>query len=429
MSDSVHLQRASVLSGQGRHDMAEKELRAHVALEPEDAVGHALLAITLSELERWDEAEAAGRASIGYDPELPLAHYALANVLLDRNRTDEAVGAIREAIRLDPGRPDFYSTLSAAELARRDWQAALDAAEKGLAFDAEHVGCNNLRAMALVRLGRKSEAGITMDTTLARDPHDSVSHANMGWTKLEQGQRKEAMVHFQEALRLDPTNDWARSGLVEAIKAGNPVYALMLKYFLYMGKLTRRQMWFIILGGYVGYRVLRSVSQQYPELAPWLLPLIVAYIAFVLLSWLAGPLFDLALFVHPMGKHALTEDDRARAKLVGAALGVAVVAGLSSLLLPAELDLGLLAIVSGLLSIPASAIHVCSPGWPRRVMGALSGALAVLGGTGWLVLGMVRPPEESGMETLGLAALGFFFLGIFASQFVANWLAGKTPTR
>ena len=409
--------------------MAEKELRAHVALEPEDAVGHALLALTLSELEKWDQAEEAARASIGYDPELPLAHYALANVLLDRNRIEAAVGAIREAIRLDPEQPDFYASLSAAELARRDWQAALDAAELGLAFDAEHVSCNNLRAMALVKLGRKGEAGTTMDTTLARDPHDSVSHANMGWTKLEQGRRKEAMAHFQEALRLDPTNEWARSGLVEAIKAGNPVYALMLKYFLYMGKLTRRQMWFIVLGGYVAYRGLRTLSAQNPALAPWVMPLIVAYVIFVLLTWLAGPLFDLALFLHPMGKHALPEDDRARAKLVGSALGVAVAAALVNLVAPAELQLVLLAVVAGLISIPASAIHMCAEGWPRRAMATLTAGLASLGLSAWLILAVLRPPDGSTLDGLADVAGLSFFLGIFASQFAANVLMGKNPTR
>ena len=68
----------------------------------------------------------------------------------------------------------------------------------------------------------------------ARDPDDAFSHANQGWTLLEQGNRKKAMEHFRESLRLDPTNGWAQAGLVEAIKAGNPVYAVMLKYFLWI---------------------------------------------------------------------------------------------------------------------------------------------------------------------------------------------------
>ena len=428
MADSPHLQRASILSQQGRHELAEKEIRAHLAEAPTDAVGHGLLAVTLNELERWDEAEEAARSAIGYDPESPFAHYALAVVLLDRRRWDDAIEAAEGALRLDPGQPEVYGTIAAAEFGRRDWKKALEAAERGLTFDAEHVTCNNLRAMALVRLGRKSEAGATMDSTLARDPHDSVSHANMGWTKLEQGQRKEAMEHFREALRLDPGNGWARAGLVEAIKAGNPIYAVMLKYFLWMGKLSSRTMWMVILGGYVGYRFLSELDED-PRWTPWVMPLIIAYVGFVLLSWLAAPLFDLALFLHPMGKHALDDDARARATLVGGALGVAVLAGGLSFVAPERYALVVLALVSGLSSIPLSAVHVCAEGWPRRAMATIAGGLTAVGLTAWVGLGVLQPAEESPGETLALAALVLFFLGIFISQFAANWLATRQPTR
>lgn len=428
MPDSAHLQRASILSQQGRHDLAEKELRAHLAEAPTDAIGHGLLAATLNDLERWDEAEEAARAAIGYDPESPFVHYALAVVLLDRRRWADAIAAAEEALRLDPAQPEVYGTIAAAEFGRREWQRALDAAERGLAFDAQHVTCNNLRAMALVRLGRKSEAGATMDSTLARDPHDSISHANMGWTKLEQGHRQEAMEHFREALRLDPGNDWARAGLVEAIKAGNPIYAVMLKYFLWMGKLSSRTMWMVILGGYVGYRFLRQLAED-PRWTPWVMPLIIAYVGFVLLSWLAAPLFDLALFLHPMGKHALDDDARARATLVGGALGLAAVSGGLSFFAPASYELVLLALVSGLLSIPLSAIHVCAEGWPRRTMAMIAGGLGAVGLSGWFGLGLLQPAEASPGETLALAALILFFLGIFVSQFAANWLATRQPAR
>ncbi len=422
------LQRASVLSRQGRHELAARELRGYVAQEPDDAAGHALLAVTLTELEEWDEAEASARTAIGHDPELPLAHYALATVLLDRRRYDEAAATAREAIRLDPVDPDFHASLSAIELARRNWGEALEAAEEGLRFDAEHVGCNNLRAMALVRLGRKEEAGATIDGALARDPHDSHSHANMGWTLLERGQRKLAMEHFREALRLDPNNAWARSGLVEAIKAGNPIYAFMLRWFLWTDKLSGRAVWTIILGGYFGYRGLRVLARD-PAWAPWVTPLIVLYVAFVLLTWLASPLFDLALFLHPMGKHALDDDQRVRAKLVGSALGVALVAAALHVLAPVDLELDLLAIVAGLLSIPLSAIHMCAEGRPRRIMAVIAAGLVALGATAWAVGGLVRPAEESAMEALGLAALVFFLLGILVSQFAANALVRKEPAR
>ena len=74
----------------------------------------------------------------------------------------------QEALRLDPGDPDIFVLLASIELAQRNWPAALAAAEQALALDPEHVNAANLRSMALVRLGRKSEAMATVDHALHR---------------------------------------------------------------------------------------------------------------------------------------------------------------------------------------------------------------------------------------------------------------------
>ncbi len=324
MSESPHLQRALVLQSQGRHDLAEKELRQHLAEAPTHGFAHAVLALNLAEMDRLDEAQESAREAIGLAPDAAFSHYAMARVLSSRNREDEAAVAIQEAIRLEPTDADYHGMLAAIEFHRRRWQPSLDAAETGLQFDPEHVNCNNLRAMALVKLGRKAEAGATIDSTLSRDPDNAVSHANKGWTLLEQGKRKEAMGHFRESLRLDPTSDWARAGLVEAIKAGNPIYAVMLKYFLWMAKLSSRAQWGIVLGGYFGNRMLGELSRSNPSWSPWIDPIRVAYVAFALLTWLAHPIFNLMLFLHPQGRHALSQDQREQASWIGLILGLAL---------------------------------------------------------------------------------------------------------
>src|SRR4030095_8491543 len=207
-----------------------------------------------------------------------------------------------EAIRLEPTDADYHAMRAGIEFNERRWQEALNSAETGLHFSHEHTGCNNLRAMALVKLGRKSEAGATIQSTLARDPDNAFSHANQGWTLLEQNRRKEAMNHFRESLRLDPTNDWARAGLVEALKAGNPLYAVMLKYFFWMKNLPVRARWGIIVGGYFANRIVAGIARSNPDIAPWLLPLRILYVVFVVFTWLAYPIFNLMLFLHPVGR-------------------------------------------------------------------------------------------------------------------------------
>ena len=426
---SAQLQRAFVLQAQGRHDLAEKELRRHLAESPTDAFAHSALAISLIELERRDDAEQSAREAIGLAPDSAFSHYAMARVMSSRNREDDAAIAIQEAIRLEPDDADYHGMLAAVEFHRRRWQSALDAAETGLQFDPEHVNCNNLRAMALVKLGRKAEAGATIDSTLSRDPDNAMSHANKGWTLLEQGKRKDAMGHFRESLRLDPTDDWARAGLVEAIKAGNPLYALVLKYFLWMAKLSARAQWGILLGGYFGNRLLGEISRGNPAWSPWIDPIRVLYVAFALLTWLAYPLFNLMLFLHPQGRHALSKDQREQASWMGLILGLALAALAMWFFGGKKIEFILTALVLALLAIPTMAIYGCSRGWPRMTMVATAIVLATVGLFAVFVMLFADTPSSSPLGGAAMNALSFFFLGIFATQFLANWLASQRPRR
>ncbi len=427
MKVSPHLQRAMVLQQQGRHQLAENELRQHLAAAPEDGFAMAVLAISLAEQERREEAEITARTAIGHAPDMPFCHYALARILTDRQRLDDALTAIREAIRLEPTDAAYHGMLAAIELNRERWKEALSAAETGLQFDPEHATCNNLRAMALVKLGRKTEAGATIRATLARDPDNALSHANQGWTLLEQGRRKEAMEHFRESLRLDPANDWARAGLLEALKAWNPLYAVMLKYFLWMQKLSDRARWGIVLGGYLGSRMLSGLARSHPDWSVWITPIQVAYISFVLLTWLAYPLFNLMLFVHPVGRYALDRDQRFQAALVGLCLFIAV--GLLALSIGSPGAYLLPALVFGLLAIPTSAIFMCARGWPRTAMALITLGLCAAGISAAAIVSFGHPAKGSPAAQWGGGALALFLLGTFASQWIANWLASQRPER
>ena len=236
--NSPHLQRAILLLQQRRMDLAEQELRRALLENPHDATALSLLANCLARQDRLEDATHTARAAIVADPGNALGYYMLGVVLRQRNRFDEAAEAVGQAIRIEPDQSTHWAELAQIELNRQHWDAALQAAERGLAHDAEDVDCTNLRAMALVKLGRREEAGQTIDVALARDPDNAVSHANRGWTLLESREPRKAMEHFREALRLNPDLDWARSGIAEAMKARNPLYRWLLAYFLWMAKLS-----------------------------------------------------------------------------------------------------------------------------------------------------------------------------------------------
>jgi tetratricopeptide (TPR) repeat protein len=417
-----HLERALLLYQQSRHDLAEAELRQALAADPQDGYAHALLGLCLAHRESFEDATDEVQQAIHLAPDFPFAHFARAHVLYDRNRFAEALPAINEAIRLEPENADQYALLSNIHLQERHWQNALNAAGQGLQFDPEHVGCTNLRAMAMVKLGRRAEAGKTIDTALSKSPDNSLTHANQGWMSLEKGDPKKAAEHFREALRLNPQNEWARQGIIEALKARNFIYAWMLKYFLWMGKFSRRGQWGIVLGGYFGYRILGAIASNNPGLAPWILPLQILYIAFALMTWLAYPFFNLLLRLNKFGRLVLSREQTVATNWFGVCLLLALAGLVACFIKGFTAPWISVALVFGFLLLPVSAVFKCQTGWPRNIMAVFTIILALLG-SGAIVTRFANDGPSDAANGL----IGVFVLGIIASTWIAILLVAQRP--
>lgn len=318
--------RAQMLMQQGKHALAEEQLRLSLAQDSGDATAHALLALCLSDRKAWDAATDEARQAIVAAPDNAFTHYALAQVMRSRNRMIEARHAINEALRLEPTDADYFAVLAGIEAAEQLWHACLKAAETGLAHDAEHAHCSNFRAIALTKLGRRDEAGQTIQEELRRNPENAFSHANEGWRQLHARQPVQAMEHFREALRLEPNFEWARQGIIEAMKARFFIYRWMLSFFLWIGRFPPKVQLALMIGIPVGQRVLQSVLDSVPALKPLSLPLIIGYLTFVWMTWCSSALFELVLMTSRFGRLALNRSEKIRASLVGACVagGVAM---------------------------------------------------------------------------------------------------------
>ena len=363
---SAHLQRALLLMRQERPDEAIREFHAVLAEDSESATAHACLALLHAERQAWKEADEHARQAVALTPDSPFAYYALAKVFFHRQRFPEAASAIEEAIRLDPYDADSFSLLAAIHMSTSQWKKALAAADAGLAIDPENQGCTTARSRALLQLGDREAAAATIEGALRRNPDDAATHTTQGWAKLHEGDPKRAAEHFREALRLDPENDYARGGIVEALKARNPIYRFLLGYFLWIEKLPPRMRWGIVVGGFF---IARTLARRQPasDAEGWMIGIfLAAYGAFALLTWVGDSVFNLLLFLDPLGRHALDTDQRRGAILFGIlllltlSLAIAGLAGGMATFVSAAVAWGLTAMV-------ATTIYACQPGWPRWV--------------------------------------------------------------
>jgi tetratricopeptide (TPR) repeat protein len=329
MSQNQHLDRARLLIQQSRYELAEEQLRLSLAENSSDAESHALLSLCLLPRERFDEAEEEARQAIVHAPDVAIGFYALAAVQQKRGLLAAAEKTIHEALRLDPWNEIHWGLLASIEYARSRWQDCLDAAVKGLECDADDVTCTNFQAMALVQLGRREDAGITIEQALAHDPNNSVTHANQGWRLLHERQPDQAMIHFREALRLEPNSEWARQGIIEAMKARHFVYRWMLAFFLWMGRLPPKFQIALVLGMVFGNQILAAVCQAIPFLTPLRTPIIVSYALFTWMSWVSSTLFNAVLCLNRFGRLALNRREKMDAACAVGCIGLTGLTGLT----------------------------------------------------------------------------------------------------
>jgi tetratricopeptide (TPR) repeat protein len=398
---------------QQRWDAALSEFQSELGEDPECARSRAFMALCLVESERLEPALELARAAVGKAPEDAFAHAVLAGVLHQRDELAAARSAIDEALRLDPEEASYWGRRAAIRLDLGEKAAALADAEHGLSLDPENTTCQNIRSMALVRLGRKDEARQGLEEALRRAPEEPITHANAGWTLLQQGDARAALASFHEALRLDPGNEWAREGLLEALRARYFAYRWLFRFQAWLSHLSPRARWGVILGGYFGAKLLRQLARANPELLPWVAPLVGAYLLLVVFSWVGRPLANALLLFHRTGRAALARGERVVAQLVAGLLAASQPLFGLGLALSDERWL-LLAAAALCLVLPLAAVPLDAPPLRRRVM---------IGWAAFLALGAVTLGAASftSAERVPLAALAAFLP--LVGGMLATWIA------
>lgn len=427
MDQNAYFERAFLLIETNRYAEAEKMLMQGLELNPQDATALSLLAICRLNLEKKPEALSAAQQAVSLAPDNPFVLTTHGRASLTNNQIDAARRSLQAALQVDPTYADAFSVLAQIDYHERRWDMALFNAEKGLEHEPENQTLVNLRAMALVKLNRTAEAAETMDFALYNNPEDSFSHSNKGWVKVEQGRYDEAVTAFREALRFNPNNEHAREGLKEAIKGKNWLYRGVLRYFLFMSKLSSGNQWLVIIGLYLGMRFLRVIARENSALQPFIAPILLLYMVFVFATWIGQPLSNLVLRLHPIGKFALTDDEKRFSNIVGVFLASGLIALAASYTLSDDsmygINLNILGITLLAMLIPVGGVSGTTEGSSsRKWLGIYALAMLACGPLVQLFATVM------GTEPMG-TLLGIFALGVFLYGWVANFAMTREARR
>ena len=198
---------------QQRNEQALDYAKRLVALAPEMATHHLLLARILRELRRLPESAASFHNALCLAPDDSAAWGELAAVFSDAGQPDEAVTSYQAAIRLRPSfGPDHYN-LGICLFADNRFAEAAAAFRVVLQMKPDHADAPNKLGAALLELGECEAAAEYLQLAVQRRPIQPASHSNLGVALRELGQVEAAEACFVKALTLDGNFAKARYNL------------------------------------------------------------------------------------------------------------------------------------------------------------------------------------------------------------------------
>lgn len=417
-----HLQRANHLIDTGRFDLAITELMSHLADDANDSHALSLLAFCHLKLKRYKAATEAAEAAIVADPSASHGFYIMAQVLRERNQPLPAMEAIQTALTLEPADPDFLVVLAHLHIDGARWEEALAAAQLAVERSPHHTGAVNALATCLLKLRRIGEAAEALENALAQDPENSQTLSNMGWLELDRNRYGVALDFFQRALTQDPESEWARNGLVHALRSRYPVYGVVLRYMLWMSKHSHKLQQQIMLASYLGTRLLRELLARYPGLAVLVGPLLIVWRLFCYLTWTVRAATTLLLRCSKYGRAIVNEQEVLESNLAGGAWSAALALWLYHLYIDPFTYLGKIG-PAVFLTLPMlwSGPFDCEPGWPKKVSVGITVVLSIAA-----LVGLVFLPID-----LYVAAqcLRFYGLSLGPALLVQQYLVSVKPEK
>jgi tetratricopeptide (TPR) repeat protein len=395
---SKHFDRAQILFDQQRYELAEKELRAAIAENPESADAHALLAACLmnqkcqrrpktlieSVQEAIDGHQSVPEAlnllefALSRDSENGWYHYLLAFYWYGCGNLERARHQIEIAISIEPDAANYHYTLACILFDRGKLQVAgfssasrgfaeffksylfryylkpvIAPLQKSLALDPNDLSALNLLTDLYITMGQYREALFSSQTALSRDPDNAHAHDLHGQILIGCDRYTEAIEHFQTALRIAPNFDRARSNLLEAMRSQYWIYP-WISFDRWRGKmlLVLLLLGVFILPPVIRYLLTGSVNIQTPWERLVFVPFLFAVINIPASRWS----FNYFLSKSPQAKFLLTDRDVIYARFALAAsifLMVFTNAALALSKMPIWFPvMNLIIISSGILTVP-----------------------------------------------------------------------------
>lgn len=212
-----------------RYDAALKELMEALKHDPENVSVYENLCWCFYKQKQYPVAEEWAGKVVAASPESYSGYYYLSICAGSQGQLEKAKQHINQALQCNPYWSGLYGYKAELFIVEEEWEKAEEEAHRGLAINPDDKVCQKNLTAALTKLRAKGKLEESLKIALQRSPDDANTHLSAGWSLLETGNIKEAREHFETALAKNPEEPLTKEGLLEAIKAKNILYRLVLK--------------------------------------------------------------------------------------------------------------------------------------------------------------------------------------------------------
>ena len=392
------LQRGWILLDQHRYAQAEAELSRALATDVDKVLGLYWLAWAQLSQGKYAEAEGNIARCLAQNPERAEGYHARAVLLRRKGDLSGAEAAARIALGRDHHTVEYRAELAWILLLRKRAEAALELIEGGLEDEPQSVDLHRVRGQCLADLGRLEAARESALETMALDPQDARSRRLLGWIAFRQEDYDEAQKQYTEALRLDPSSEYARTSLLDALRHRIWYYRLLVpKNAAKTGR--RFLMFFYALVAVCA--ALRAVPAANLVLGAVLISIFPLALVRWYLGATVGPVTTLLLRMNPVARRALPADDIECSTFAGM-LMFAAMAFFVAALLGAWHGFFAVGVFFMLLIVPLTKVYKAREGAQRKVAECCAWLLFSTGCFGIAAVAQ---------EWYGAAAASFLFYG------------------
>jgi spermidine synthase len=190
-----------------------RNLLMRLAADPSRLHTRLALSRLLASSGAYDEAVRIPFSILQADPTNVAALDQLASVLSDLGDTERLAPVVAGLRQHAPASEAAHYYTAALRFLEGRPDLALAEARRVVELNPAHAKAQNLLGACLASQGQRDAARAAFEASIAADPRDPGTYANLATLEQEAGNVDRAAKYFVEALMIDPTSDTARRGL------------------------------------------------------------------------------------------------------------------------------------------------------------------------------------------------------------------------